>query len=303
MRFARASGTLAFAHPLQDMAPRDRAVRADPVGRRLAHHAEYRTPDLHRVGVILGLHAPGAIVPGAALDRGQLRAGDRLQHFARFLPHVLHARMAGDVIRDLAQCSLEIRLQQAVAVAQHEILERVEHRLLHRLDVGVVGEHQRQLLLEHQGAGGHRGEDRVALARKLGERRDVDVLVPGDRLEIAEFEFRHSATGLLFEHDVGDRVVLENREQVVADARLVVVDVAGGVNRDLARCVIAVLDFLCLRGGGVRQELAARVVRQLAFLRNAEHALHHATCERHLVHRIDRLHHDRDRRGIAHPRS
>ena len=58
-----------------------------------------------------------------------------------FWPIVLHARMAGDVVADLAERLLEVPLQQPVLVAQHEILERIEHRVGDRLHVGVVREH------------------------------------------------------------------------------------------------------------------------------------------------------------------
>src|SRR5688572_25049301 len=57
-----------LAHALQYVPSRDRAIRADVVGRALAHLAEHRPADLHRVVEVLGFHAPGAVVPGAALD-------------------------------------------------------------------------------------------------------------------------------------------------------------------------------------------------------------------------------------------
>src|SRR6185503_15326578 len=107
-----------FAHPLANVARRDRAVGTDVGGARFGHHAEYRAADLHRVLVVLGLHAPGAVMAGAALHRGHLGAGNRLEQLARLLPHVLHARMARDVIRDLAERLLEVGLEQAVFLAQ-----------------------------------------------------------------------------------------------------------------------------------------------------------------------------------------
>ena len=84
--------------------------------------------------------------------------------------------MAGDVVTHLAQVTLEVGLEQAVLLARHQVLERVEHRRLDRLHVGVVGEHQRQFLLEHQGAAGHGGDDGPAFTRIAGEHRDVGPL-------------------------------------------------------------------------------------------------------------------------------
>ena len=51
-----------------------------------AHLAKDRPADLHRLLEILLFHAPRAVVPGAALDRGDLRAGHHLQELARFPP-------------------------------------------------------------------------------------------------------------------------------------------------------------------------------------------------------------------------
>src|SRR6266545_6657951 len=134
---------------LHDRAAGDWAVGADVVRSVLRHLPEYRPADLHRRRIELALHAPGAIVARAALDGVYRRAGDRLDYFPRPLTDVLYPRMTGDVVRHLAQRRLEIPLQQAVLVAQHEILERVEHRFGDSLDVRVLGKNQRQLALEH----------------------------------------------------------------------------------------------------------------------------------------------------------
>src|SRR5262250_2030698 len=101
--------------------------------------------------------------------------------------------MAGYVIRHLAQGRLEVRLEQAVAMAQDEVFERIEHGLAHRLDLGVLGKQERQLALEHERARRHGGEYRVAVARELRERRDVHCLESLDRGEIAELELGHAA--------------------------------------------------------------------------------------------------------------
>src|SRR5438067_8409321 len=90
-----------FLHPLHDVARGDRAVGAHEVRLDCRHLPEHRPADLHRALVILGLHAPGAVVSRAALDHRHLGARNHLERFARLLSHVLHARVAGDVIGDL----------------------------------------------------------------------------------------------------------------------------------------------------------------------------------------------------------
>ena len=69
--------------------------------------------------------------------------------------------------------------------------------VLHRLHVRVLGKHQRQLLLEHQHAGGNRRDDVVAVVDQRLQLRDVEVLVLLDRLEIAQLELGHAAAFLL----------------------------------------------------------------------------------------------------------
>src|SRR5205823_10963483 len=92
-----------LAHALHDVARRDRAVRAHVVRLDRRHLPEHRPADLHRVLVVLRLHAPRAVVAGAALDYGHLGPGDHLERFARLLSHVLHPGVAGDVIGHFAQ--------------------------------------------------------------------------------------------------------------------------------------------------------------------------------------------------------
>src|SRR5437763_14969796 len=96
------------------MARGDRAIGAYPVRLVLGHLAEHRAADLHRVLVVLLFHAPGAVVPRAALHRLYFRSRERFEHLARLLPHVLHARMTRDVIGDFAELLLEISLEEPV---------------------------------------------------------------------------------------------------------------------------------------------------------------------------------------------
>src|SRR5690606_39537356 len=63
------------------------------------------------------------------------------------------------------------------------------------------------------------------------EPRDVPCLELGHRLQVAEFQLGHATAGFLLGQYPRDPVVLEDRGEVMADARLVVVDVAGGEDR------------------------------------------------------------------------
>src|SRR5437667_7819700 len=87
-----------LAHALLYMARGDRAVGADVVGLVAGHLPEHRPSDLHGVLVVLGFDAPGSVVAGAALHRVERRPRYELQRFAGLLSHVLHARMARDVV-------------------------------------------------------------------------------------------------------------------------------------------------------------------------------------------------------------
>src|SRR3989304_9381029 len=121
------------AHALLDVSSRNRAVRADVVWVTRGHLLEYRTTDLHRVLVILALDAPGAVVPGTTLDGIHGRPRHHLQHFARLLPDLLDPEMTGNMVGDLPEGLREIGPEQAIPVAEHEILERIEHGVRDRL--------------------------------------------------------------------------------------------------------------------------------------------------------------------------
>src|SRR6266478_393565 len=128
-----------LAHALLYMAGRDRAVRADVVGLVAGHLPEHGLSDLHGVFVVLGFDAPGSVVAGATLHRVEGRPRYELQRFAGLLSHVLHARMARDVVGHFSERGLEVGLEQPVTLAQEKILERVEHRLAYLLDLGIIG--------------------------------------------------------------------------------------------------------------------------------------------------------------------
>src|SRR5438045_2335492 len=228
------------AHALFYMARGDRAIRADVVGLVAGHLPEHRPPDLHGVFVVLGFDAPGSVVAGATFHGVERRPRYELQRFAGLLSHVLHARMARDVVGHFSERGLEVGLEQPVTLAQHEVLERVEHRLAYRFDVGIIRKQQRQLALEHQRARGYCGENRVALARELDESRNIERLQALDALEIAELELGHAAAGFFLHDPVGNLVVIEDRQQIVADTRLVVIHVAGRIYRHFPRRALTV---------------------------------------------------------------
>src|SRR5947199_139840 len=92
--------------------------------RVLGHALEERLADLHRLFVKGLLHAEGAGVPGTALIRLHERLGDHPEHFLGLLADVLHPRVARHVIAHLAERLREIGLEQPVALARHEVLER-----------------------------------------------------------------------------------------------------------------------------------------------------------------------------------
>ena len=192
----------------------NRAVRADVVRCVSTHLAEHRPADLHRIFVVLGFNPPGPVVTGAALDGIHRGSGHELERFAGLLPDVLHARMTRNVIRHVAKGSLEIGLEQPVALAQDEVLKRIERRPAHGFHLRILRKQQRQFVLEHQGARRHGGKDRVAFAGELGERRNIRGLEPLDPAEVAKFELGHAATCLFDDNDVGNLVMFENREQI-----------------------------------------------------------------------------------------
>ncbi len=172
----RARRLLRLLDALQYRPAGDRAIGADIVGIALRHLPEHRPADLHRCLVELGLHPPGSVVAAAALDRGHRRLRHPFQHFAGLLPDVLHSRVTGNVIADFAEPGLELPLEQPVLVAQHQILERVEHRRGNRFGVGVPGKQQRQLTLEHQCARRHGSQNRIAVTREVASFGMLDVL-------------------------------------------------------------------------------------------------------------------------------
>ena len=95
----------------------------------------------------------------------------------------------------MARAALDRAERHRHALARHQVLEGVEHRQLDELHIRIKGAHQRQLLLEHQGADRPGAEDGVALAGLAHQHRDVGVLVLLDPVQVTELELGHAAAG------------------------------------------------------------------------------------------------------------
>src|SRR5213592_4708776 len=284
-----------LAHALLYMARGDRAVGADVVGLVAGHLPEHRPSDLHGVLVVLGFDAPGSVVAGAALHRVERRPRYELQRFAGLLSHVLHARMARDVVGHFSERGLEVGLEQPVTLAQDEVLERVEHRLAYRLDFGIAGKQQRQLALEHQGARGHGGKNRVAFACELDESRNVMRFQSLYALEIAELELGHAAAGFFLHDQVGTLVVIETGHALAPHTRLVALHVAGRKYRDFSRSALAVARLMAPARGGLPAKRSRTVGRQLALGVDADHLVHERARGGVAVDCVDHLRNDRYR--------
>ena len=74
------------------------AIRTDVVGLGLGHLAKYRLANLQCNFMEFFFDAPSARVTRAAFYGGDRGIRHYFQHFARLLPDVLHAGVAGDVI-------------------------------------------------------------------------------------------------------------------------------------------------------------------------------------------------------------
>src|SRR6185312_229530 len=93
-----------------DVATGHRSVAGEMGGRRFGDALLHRSGQLARQRVGLVLDAVGAVVTGAALDRGDFGVRYQLQDVARLRSDLLHALVAGHLPGDLAQRRLEVRL-------------------------------------------------------------------------------------------------------------------------------------------------------------------------------------------------
>src|SRR5262249_11838450 len=113
--------------------------------------------------------------------------------------------------------------------------------------------------------------------------------------EITELELGHAAAGLLLDQGVGDLVVLEDCEQIVAYPRLVVVHVASREYSRLPRGERSVPHFALLDRRRMHAERARAVRRQATLMMHADRLLHHRAGGGVAVDRVDDLRHNRNR--------
>ena len=95
-----------------------------------------------------------------------------------------------------------------------------------QLSVRAVRKHQGYFLFEHQCTTGHGSHDGEAIFGIFGQLRNVGFFRGLDRIKIAQFKLGHTTALFFFHKHIRYVVVVQNFEQVVANARLVVVDVA-----------------------------------------------------------------------------
>ncbi len=247
--------------PLRNVVAAQGAIGADVVGLAAILHGrhafEQRFANLHGLLVVRLFDAKSAGVARAALEGVDAGARNHLEHFFGLLADVLHPAMTGNLVAHVAQRHREINFQQTVAFALHQVFKRVPHRVLDPLHVRFIRVHQRDFLLEHQGATGHCRQNGKTVFGIFGQHRDVGFFTGVDRLHVAQFEFGHAATFFLFHQHVGNVVVIQNLEQVQANAGLVVIDEAGGKNGHLAGCLLTVLDDARFGLGRCRAKLFA----------------------------------------------
>ena len=184
----------------------------------------------------------------------------------------------------------------------HEVVEGVEDARLDRLHLGVVGVHQRDLLLEHQHAGRDRRHQVPAIGHRARQHRQVGLLVAVDAVEVAQFQLGHAAAGFALDQLDLDAVVAQHHGQVLHHLRHVVVAVAGGEDRDPAAGGAG-----RLRGGGARGQGAdalaaapAVVLRQRRLAMHAQGPFQQRARGRHAVGGIHHLRHHGNRRDAAH---
>src|SRR6185436_17326931 len=104
-----------------DLMSGHRAVARIEIRTAIDDAAHDRAADLHRHVVVLALDAVGAVVPGAALDRLDLRLRHEHQHVTRLQPEILHAQVTRHVIADLAELAREVGPQQPAFVARPQV--------------------------------------------------------------------------------------------------------------------------------------------------------------------------------------
>src|ERR1700733_4323879 len=204
-----------------DLMSRHRAVARIEVGAGGLHALHDRLADLHGFVAKLALDAVGAIVARTPFDGLHRGSRNQLQDIASLQSDVLYPQMTGHVVGALAEGALEIHAQEPGLVPQRQILEGVKYMLPDLRHAGLVRKHQRQLLLEHQHAGGDGSDDVVAALDHREQMRYVPGLQVRNSLQISQLQLGHAAAILGFDQRDFDAVVLEHAHQIESDLGLI----------------------------------------------------------------------------------
>ena len=140
------------------------------------------------------------------------------------------------------------------------------------------------------------GDDVEVGANTCIDRGALDDTVIGNGVKIAQLELGHPTAGFFIDQFVRDLVVLQNLNEVLTNARLVVVDITGCINRDFSRCFFTIHHRqisrrLCHLRKGLRC-----VFWNPGFFINTESALHERTHHTGFIHSVNSFGHDRDAR-------
>jgi hypothetical protein len=100
-----------------------------------------RSGNFHGYLVELAFHSVGTVVAGTSLDGLNFGTGNEVQNFARLGSDILHALMAGYVIRDGSKFLDEIFFKQALCVSQYQIFEWIIYRLFDLDHIWIVRKH------------------------------------------------------------------------------------------------------------------------------------------------------------------
>jgi len=178
--------------------------------------------------VVLLLEAVGSRDAAALrVEHRQLHRRDHLQQFDRVVrpPELLH--VAGGMVghlhlgRILAEAQLRLaRFQQPVDIAGRQL-----HAIAHvrRIDAQQVG----ILVAQREGAG-RRGAQhgKTSLHDRLADRSDIDLRLPFGLIYQSVGDQRHAAALLLFQQLHADAQRVHHPHEILAQRRVVVVDVA-----------------------------------------------------------------------------
>src|SRR5580704_16899085 len=210
-----------------DLVAGHRTITRVKVCAALLHPFDDRSADLHGRLAKFSFDPVRPVMARTAFDRFDAGSRNELQDVASLESEILYPQVTGNVIGDFAEGTREVGTQQTGLVPYRQVFERIEYSPFDGGNVLVLGEHQRQFLLEHQHAGGNRRNDVIASRDHLEQRRYVLRLQIRDGLQIALFELRHSTAALPLRQGDFDAVVLEDARKIEPDLGVVAIAVAG----------------------------------------------------------------------------